>query len=601
MRVTLPLRHNEGGFALEATLLVLLILSSLIVIAYAGLLTTIRTANIDYQNTRVFYASEGAAEVIMAQLEDNLRDGVLTDAELAGLTSPAVPGFTIDSFRVTKIGAPVQERITDGAYAGLYSLTQRLEIYTAARDALNNRSAVLVAVKAQSIPLFQFGVFFEKDLEATNGPPMTFGGWVHSNGNIYFSSANAWYKDVITTPNRVFHDRKDFHNVYNGVYIANASGVDVALDFDSRTAPNPGDFRAASNARFNNRLKTDAYQVDSLKVPLPPGMDPVEVIRPRNATDTDQMQESKFAWRADWYIEVVLDSIKGAGKNICPKMISTRTAGKVLPTIGACQKIFSMTWDAFFEGREKRFVDVFEVDIGELRNWVGTDATRRTDVLYVTFIGAPSTPANTDKKNDGWYPVVRLKNGSQLPNPLSVATGLPLYVQGDYNKNTWVPAALVGDAIYWLSNAWVDGSAEHQCSPKGYFPALLTLTTKCPDFKLATAVNTDIYAAVLAGHSPTPCDHEVAGCPGGYTDFYGGGIENFPRFLENWSGVTMLYRGSLVTLHWSTYPKGTWNGTYYSPPKRDWMFDTRFKDPANLPPGTPVVGSVIHTAFRPAY
>jgi len=38
-----------------------------------------------------------------------------------------------------------------------------------------------------------------------------------------------------------------------------------------------------------------------------------------------------------------------------------------------------------------------------------------------------------------------------------------------------------------------------------------------------------------------------------------------------------------------------------SPPVRNWAFDPRFQDPANLPPGTPVVGSVVQTAYRPVY
>ena len=115
------------------------------------------------------------------------------------------------------------------------------------------------------------------------------------------------------------------------------------------------------------------------------------------------------------------------------------------------------------------------------------------------------------------------------------------------------------------------------------------------------AADTQYWVAILAGHSATPCDHEVAPCPGGYADFYGGGIENYLRFLERWSGETATYRGSLVSLHESLTVDGTWNGTYYSPPSRDWEFDTRFEDPINLPPGTPVVGNVIRTAFRPVY
>jgi len=56
-----------------------------------------------------------------------------------------------------------------------------------------------------------------------------------------------------------------------------------------------------------------------------------------------------------------------------------------------------------------------------------------------------------------------------------------------------------------------------------------------------------------------------------------------------------------VSLHFAVQADGAWNGGYYSPPARDWEFDTRFEDPANLPPGTPVVGNVIHTAFRPVF
>jgi len=90
---------------------------------------------------------------------------------------------------------------------------------------------------------------------------------------------------------------------------------------------------------------------------------------------------------------------------------------------------------------------------------------------------------------------------------------------------------------------------------------------------------------------------------GGAYPNYGGGLENFPRFLENWGGVTMTYRGSLVSLFQSDYAKRrrwSWQN-YYSPPARDWQFDLRFQDPNNLPPGTPTVGSVVQTAFRPVY
>lgn len=251
--------------------------------------------------------------------------------------------------------------------------------------------------------------------------------------------------------------------------------------------------------------------------------------------------------------------------------------------------MLSWNWSAFYEGREQAVMDMMEVDLGLLGIWTDGDPLKVTSQYYFQFImpDAALTGWTAAEKamltDNSLEPAVRLKNGINLPNPLTVATNYPLYVQGDYNKQDWKPASFVGDAITILSNAWDD--AEHQAQ----------VVVK------PNATNTEVYGAILAGHSATPCDHEDAGCAGGYEDFYGGGIENFPRFLETWSGITLKYVGALVSIHESVIANSTWNGTYYSPPVRDWSFDTRFKDPTNLPPGTPVVGDVIHTAFRPVY
>jgi hypothetical protein len=56
-----------------------------------------------------------------------------------------------------------------------------------------------------------------------------------------------------------------------------------------------------------------------------------------------------------------------------------------------------------------------------------------------------------------------------------------------------------------------------------------------------------------------------------------------------------LFTSAHANLHdWS------WRN-YYVPPNRDWQFDTRFRDPTQLPPGTPTAASVSEIAFRPVY
>jgi hypothetical protein len=571
--------NNTRGFALEATLFTMLLIAALIATAFTGVVTVMRTANVDYRNSRVAYAAEAGADAIMAQVADALEDGALSEDELTSVAMPELEGFTYERVSASKVGGVGVEPITDGPFAGLYSLTQRLDIFSKAVDPNGNSSSVIVSAKAQAIPIFQFGIFFDADLEITNGPRLDFDGWVHTNGNLYVSSRNAYYKNIITTPNQFIHNRKDQNIIYNGVYIDDATGTEVQVQFDSRDTPGDDNFVSKSHFYFDDRLKTNAYGVDTLRVPLPEGMPAIAVMQPRLSSDVDLVRKAKFAWKADWYIVVDVGAM-GSGIDVCNKMTQIRDGGEQLPSNAGCSAIFGFGWERFIDGRENRRVDVFEIDMAQLFAFTGANPAGRTSVMYVTFI---NVPGGHDPSGDGVYPIVRLRNGATLNRPITVATDRPIYVWGDYNSNptNWVPASVVGDAVTWLSNAWNDAALEHQNYP----------------FVRTAASPTRMYMAVLAGHSATPWDW----FDGGGNAPYGGGVENYPRFLETWSGVTSTYYGSLVSLSTSVYAVGQWGGSYYSPPVRDWHFDMRFENPESLPPGTPVVGNVIHTAFRPVY
>ena len=72
-------------------------------------------------------------------------------------------------------------------------------------------------------------------------------------------------------------------------------------------------------------------------------------------------------------------------------------------------------------------------------------------------------------------------------------------------------------------------------------------------------------------------------------------VENFPRFLENWSGKTFTYNGSMVVMFYSLLSTAPWPGTgsVYNAPNRNWAFDINFLDANKLPPGTPQLQAVI--------
>jgi hypothetical protein len=139
-----------------------------------------------------------------------------------------------------------------------------------------------------------------------------------------------------------------------------------------------------------------------------------------------------------------------------------------------------------------------------------------------------------------------------------VATPNPVYVLGNYNSVSTAPAAIISDALTILSNNWSDS-----------YTASTSISAR-------PASQTTVNAAVMSGNINTVGSQ------------YSGGLENFMRFLENWSGVTYTYNGSLVCLWQSQVATAPWpnTGTVYNPPTRNWSFSMSVN---NLPPGTPRV------------
>jgi hypothetical protein len=577
---------DRRGFALEATLILLVLMASLAAAAVMGAAMVQRNAGVDYRSTRVNYAAEAGADNVMAQLENAMVDGLITDPELAALTPPALPGFTITT-AASRNGTPAPRTISNGPYSGLIGLNQQIDISVSAVDATRNRSDAIVSVNAQSIPLFQFGVFYEDDLEIHNGPRMDFAGWVHTNGNLYLCSDNTYFQDIITTPRSVFLDRKPVHVGCNGVYINNAATTPVRLTFDSRTQPTSAGFTNASNSSFNGRLMTSAMGVTPLRLPLPTGMNPIELVNPRIAGDPPAVQNVKMAWKADYNITVDLNQLTTPCAPGAMTVVPARPTPD--PTPGSdCDQIFQGYRNRFLDGREDIGVDLLDINMGRLMAWIdAAPVARAINIMYISFVNANGADPNRD------YPAIRIINGRTLTHPISLATDRPLYIKGNFNDIGWQPASFLADAVTFLSTGWNDGAH-----------AAFVKTNSSGDMW--------VYAAIAAGHSSTPCDWAVAGCtvpafpPPTVTSSgpnYGGGLENFPRFLENWSGVNMHYRGSLVSLFDSRYAalrRWSWRN-YYDPPTRDWQFELRFRDPNNLPPGTPTAGSVTQIAFRPVY
>jgi hypothetical protein len=184
----------------------------------------------------------------------------------------------------------------------------------------------------------------------------------------------------------------------------------------------------------------------------------------------------------------------------------------------------------------------------------------------------------------------------------TVGSENPVYIFGDYNTNasdpTWAnPAAtnpahaaagIIADAVTMLSDDWSD---------------LLTLSNPSNDAGRPANTQTYFRVAVSGGKNinfpvNTCCAAWAVGDWG--TD---GGLHNFLRQLQSWN-TTMNYKGSMVSMYYSTYSTGTdknGGGTVYEPPTRNYVFDPLFTQPQNLPPGTPLFRDIDNLSYRQSF
>jgi len=179
---------------------------------------------------------------------------------------------------------------------------------------------------------------------------------------------------------------------------------------------------------------------------------------------------------------------------------------------------------------------------------------------------------------------INLGSTDGIPLGLTVASENAVYVQGNYNSTgsftgAHAACAIVADAVTLLSNSWTDLKS---------FTAPFNVGAR-------NATTTWYRMAIVAGKGkPFP---QPASTPQDFgTD---GGIHNFIRLLENWSGQTLNYRGSIVSLFFNRQAVGVYKccTNVYSPPTRGYNFDTEFLEPSLLPPRTPMFRDINITGF----
>ncbi len=534
-------RTSEKGFTTLIFLSLLLMLTLLGVNAIMTSTSEVDIAGYELNSTYALYAAEAGLETGAAALRNQYdRFGVPPD--VLPTDSFNVGNYGV-RFVVTKPGATQNKILTTGAYKGLYSLTDEYVI-TAVASTPNEKAktTLRMTVDASVVPVYQFAVFYENDLEIAPGPAMVLGGRVHSNRDMYLASENSLRIDSYTTAaGNVFHGRSPLSGMAaaNGdVQIKDADGVYQSMKNADGTWLDANSANWVANAvnRWAGKVEDKEMGMTELKLPVVASGEPVDMINPAGADNVDSYERKAglkivngqvYFKRPDSTWQNVTTDFTSAG------IIASKT---------------------FKDTRENKTVYSTDLDISKLN----TSAYWPTNgIIY------------SSNENGTNLTATRLVNGSTLKDKLTVACNNPVYTKGDYNTVTKKSAAIMTDAITVLSNGWNDANSALAKSSR-------------------VASNTAVNFAYMTGN-------KASGAGGGSS--YSGGFENLPRFLETWSGKTFTWRGSAVCLWQSRYATGTWGGGYYDPPNRNWAFDTDFLDPTKLPPGTPLISIVMKTSW----
>lgn len=575
---------NQRGNILMVAMIVVAVTSGFVAVAFNVTNSTAKLTDRSRDYAAAQTATEGAVEYGFAlwkkRIAANNRAITTTEANTS-LTGPAYTGLAyaplaesgplrIDA--LDEYGAPVATptpvTIDLATYPGWRGRTFS---YLARAKMMQSPGATFrVGVQRRfqyaEVPLFQAMFFYEHDIEIYRAAQMVVSGLVHTNSRAYVSGqsgASLTFQDQVSYVTS-YSDTQDppYSNTWSG-WQANAE-VDPIYS-------NGGKSQQLHQVPRMEPLGTEPSKVVDTTDTNPNNDGMRELIETPNTsyTDPDEFSKRRLSNKAGVVIDINGTTVTVTGQN--GTTLTTAQTTAIRNAVSAKATVYDQ--------REGKNMEVSSVDVSALRTTINAGITGFNSVIYVK-----------DRTTTGAPKAIRLKNGGQLPdNGLTVASENPMYIQGDYNTGTTTnsslvpangsgnadntaspttstytrkPAAVLADAVTFLSNNWSDANSS------------LSLSNR-------SATNTTYNVAVMGGFMPSGYQPSSGSQYG-----YSGGANNFARFLEDWDNNYCTYYGSMVELYQSKVATGRWDtGVIYKPPLRRWNFDPNFRNVA--PPGSP--------------
>lgn len=534
--------YSQKGIALFIALMLTLMISIIGIGIIKSSNDEVSIAGNELNEMKTFYAAQAGLDKATAVIQ--------TQYEATGLPPSPMPSdsLLVNGTRVTYTTVKedtVQEVLTKGSLAGLNALVTPYTVTSTAIDAVHNSSISLQETyEVALVPIFQFSVFYQNDLEIAPGATMSLIGRVHSNRNVYVQSDNTInINSYFTAYGDIYHGRKPGSGQSTGTGSVNIMGIDGSYHSMSQGSDwldaNDSYWFDTASTRWGGRVQDSAFGQEKLNLPIS-NPDSVHHIidRASYGGGNSDSYENKATFK-------IMDGVAlyYNGSSWVDVTSSLTTSGALKTT-------------TFYDKREAKNAIVYDLDMSKFK----------TSAYF------PSNGIMYTADNRTGLRGTRIYNATDIGHPLTLASENPVYTKGNVNGDTLnhQPMAIIADALTILSGNWSDDSTKTKASDK----------TK----RAATATTTNF--SYITGNKETGSGN------------YNGGLENLPRFLEDWSSIVFTYRGSIINLWLSNKTSGLWGGSYYSPPNRNWAFDNNLTDPNKLPPGTPTVRTFIRTGWR---
>ncbi|HEV2327467.1 MAG TPA: hypothetical protein VGY56_01615 [Verrucomicrobiae bacterium] len=620
-------RKKKAAYILLVTLAFLVVI--LIVLA-STMRCVVSNSTLTARNNQFLaseYAAEAATEKVLGQIEKDYLTGTpgngafyaafiptntadwpiqYTYSDVNGISNQIFVHIGNESANLQPLPPP---------YLGLEALITPVTVQATATP-VGQRFTVPATVTQTfdltSIPVFQFVIFYNMNLEIDPGANMNINGAVFSNEGLWSGSSVLTFSNTVWAVQQVVNGSADPFVNYSGTgpstYImrgqpvsgANHVTMPIAGTNDDPAAVEailqwpPAAYTLGSSAAYTQAGET--YMVNQadliisnsaggVSTALPSGTNFFVYYQDPNQPLNDNTNNwaHTIVWVTnDFYIvsNVTKHMLVSGFTNSVPA--ANWTSGGTNYQVWYAGYSF-LTNALFYDWREGwnggsgyggkgKTVQAVQFDVAKFNLWLANPAVN----------GGSNYNAicNADKHHSigGVYiynsvpmlisvlPAVRIINGAELFDSygLSIATPMPLYVKGDFNTTDGSgsdaaimgdvahsrPASFLADAITVLSSGWADNNYNKNPTPAS------------PD---------TVNAACLEGIVPSSSSVGTAN-----ETQYSGGVENFLRLLESWG--TLYYNGSIVVMFPSQYATNRWleTGNYYNAPTRKWSFDVNF-------------------------